>query len=423
MLPLTTDGPNVMIKVGNLMPCFQQRCFAHGIQLAIIDVLYKDGLAEELIPDQEVFQEIIDNADQSDLSDDDDNGFIVNCTPPSVKIASNYKDLITKIRKIVKIFRKSPTKNDLILQKYILEEHGKRLELILDCKTRWNSLVNMLERFYCVRSCISKALIDLRSKIQFTEIEWLAIHDLKNTLEPIKLGVEVLCRRDATLITAETTLRFILEKLDTQSTPLTIKLAATLCRRIAQRRNDLTGILLYLQNPIKFENNLKNSDDITFLMPKKTIIRKEIKNLLERALNNEHGEEILCASDTSYFNKSNKDQEESQEDQSRNLSLKEELEMKLQKEYLEIKMIESKVLSKNLENVLKKEMSAFESDGTKGRYLRMTYEYLLTIPPTSVEAERAFSAAGYICNDLRTSLGDESINSLCFLRSYFQNNK
>jgi len=66
-------------------------------------------------------------------------------------------------------------------------------------------------------------------------------------------------------------------------------------------------------------------------------------------------------------------------------------------------------------------MSAFESDDTKGKYLRMAYEYLLTIVPTSVEAERAFSAAGYLCNYLRSSLRDETINSLCFLRSYFQN--
>lgn len=68
--------------------------------------------------------------------------------------------------------------------------------------------------------------------------------------------------------------------------------------------------MLYLQNPIKFENDLKNSDDLTFLLPKKTIIRKEIKNLLERVLNNEHGEKILCPSDTaSCSNNSDKDQE------------------------------------------------------------------------------------------------------------------
>lgn len=256
IVAITTDGPNVMIKVGNLMPCFQQRCFAHGIQLAVIDVLYKD-LAEETdqeYEEQEVFQEI-ENADQSELSDvdndDNEDSFIVDCTLPSVTIASNYKDLITKVRKIVKIFKRSPTKNDLILQKYIQEEHGKKLELILDCKTRWNSLINMLERFYSVRLCISKALIDLRSEIQFTETEWFAINDLKNSLEPVKLGVEILCRRDATLITAETTLRFILEKLNNQSIPLSIKLAAALRRRIGQRRTDLTGTLLYLKKSDK----------------------------------------------------------------------------------------------------------------------------------------------------------------------------
>lgn len=111
IVAITIDGPNVMIKVGNLMPCFQQRCFAHGIQLAIIDVLYKD-LAEEENHDQEElrrFQEI-DNADQSELSEIDDNddegSFIVDCTSSSVKIASNYKDLITKARKNCEDFQK-----------------------------------------------------------------------------------------------------------------------------------------------------------------------------------------------------------------------------------------------------------------------------------------------------------------------------
>lgn len=74
-------------------------------------------------------------------------------------------------------------------------------------------------------------MIDLRSEIRFTETEWLVINDLKNSLEPVKLGVEVLYKRDATLITTETTMRFILEKLNDQFTPLSIKLAAALRRR------------------------------------------------------------------------------------------------------------------------------------------------------------------------------------------------
>lgn len=52
-------------------------------------------------------------------------------------------------------------------------------------------------------------------------------------------------------------------------------------------------------------------------------------------------------------------------------------------------------------------MNLFENGGTRGHHLQLVYKYLLTIPPTSVEAERAFSAAGYIGNRLRSRLGNE----------------
>lgn len=47
----------------------------------------------------------------------------------------------------------------------------------------------------------------------------------------------------------------------------------------------------------------------------------------------------------------------------------------------------------NLETLIKKEMNYFESGGLKGTYrtyLQFTYNSLMTIVPTSVEAERAF---------------------------------
>lgn len=305
----------------------------------------------------------------------------------SVEVVSNYRDLIAKVRKAVKIFKKSPIKNDIYLQKYGQEEYGKKLELILDCKTRWNSLLNMLERFYNLRLCISKALIDIKSEIYFADEEWSKINDLKLCLEPVKLGVEVICRRDSTLSTTETTLRFILEKLDKQSTLLFgTDLVTAFRKRITQRRTDLSGTLIYLQNPNKFEHDLKNLKDTTFAMPKKTVIRKEIKNVLERVLSNTREDNSSNKSDTdtasNYFEE-NQDQDIQENKQQPNLSLQEELEFKLQKDYSEV--IESKGLSENIDKILKKEMSAFESDGTKGKYLRMIYEYLLTITLTSVE--------------------------------------
>ena len=49
------------------------------------------------------------------------------------------ENVFKKVRKVVKIFRKSPVKN-VVLQKYVLLEQNKELSFVLDCKTRWNSM-------------------------------------------------------------------------------------------------------------------------------------------------------------------------------------------------------------------------------------------------------------------------------------------
>jgi hypothetical protein len=83
----------------------------------------------------------------------------------------------------------SPTKNDDILQKYIQEEFGKELALILDVRTRWNSLLEMLERFYQVINATRKSLIDLKSD---TKSDEQLLMDIIAALQPIKAAVEQL---------------------------------------------------------------------------------------------------------------------------------------------------------------------------------------------------------------------------------------
>lgn len=150
-------------------------------------------------------------------------------------------------------------------------------------------------------------------------------------------------------------------------------------------------------------------------MPKKLAIRKEIKNLLRRVTPNEDNN--VNTSGESTILEDVQDREESA------ISLQEELEFKLQENYKEAEdsQFADSSEEKNLDAILKKEMSALETNGSRGKYLRRAYDYLMTIPPTSVEAERAFSAAGYLCNKLRSSLADNTIDTLCFLRSHFQN--
>jgi hAT family C-terminal dimerisation region len=74
---------------------------------------------------------------------------------------------------------------------------------------------------------------------------------------------------------------------------------------------------------------------------------------------------------------------------------------------------------KQLMAAIKAEMALFSSSVTRGRCLQTVYSSLLTVPPTSVEAERAFSAAGIFSTKLRSRLGDHSIDTLCFLRAFY----
>ena len=66
-----------------------------------------------------------------------------------------------------------------------------------------------------------------------------------------------------------------------------------------------------------------------------------------------------------------------------------------------------------------KEMKCYEANGTKTENLENLYKSLLTIKPTSVESERAFSAMGLFCTKLRNRLNDDTLNSLVMMRQYY----
>lgn len=122
----------------------------------------------------------------------------------------------------------------------------------------------MLERFYSLRTCIDKAPIDYGSTTKFSANEWALISDLINCLQPVKLAVEALCRIESTLITADTTLKFALNKLKIHGTILSEDLPEALKRRIGERRlTDVTGMLIYLQNSIKYDLELKKKTSDT----------------------------------------------------------------------------------------------------------------------------------------------------------------
>ena len=65
---------------------------------------------------------------------------------------------------------------------------------------------------------------------------------------------------------------------------------------------------------------------------------------------------------------------------------------------------------------IKREMAIFENTFQRPALLEKIHRAVLTVPPTSVEAERAFSAAGLFVTKIRPRLSDKAIDKLCFLR-------
>ena len=60
-----------------------------------------------------------------------------------------------------------------------------------------------------------------------------------------------------------------------------------------------------------------------------------------------------------------------------------------------------------------------QATGKRPSKLEQLFRALSSIPPTSVEAERAFSAAGLFATKLRSRFADKSVNAVSFLRSHY----
>ncbi len=122
-----TDGASVMLKFERISHSEHQQCFAHGLHLAVCDVLYKKWKSGIEMP---VIEQCAPENSSANSDSDDDN--IVeeefnsavqisdnaeNCTDV-IELAEWIEDnqdinlsiTITKVRKIVKIFHRSPLK-------------------------------------------------------------------------------------------------------------------------------------------------------------------------------------------------------------------------------------------------------------------------------------------------------------------------
>lgn len=170
----------------------------------------------------------------------------------------------------------------------------------------------------------------------------------------------------------------------------------------------------FLHNPLEFRNiHLEDNYDLFKLH--KPSLTKIIVSLIER-LNMTNENELTTDS-----NESSDDVDEivaviplTMKDRLQ-LAIKNQNNIKINKNRKTAITTNTRTLTK----LIKQEIAELEEEQSRGKYLTMAFNYLLTIKPTSVESERAFSAAGLICTKIRTSLSDKTIDPICLLRAYF----
>ncbi|CAH2034473.1 unnamed protein product, partial [Iphiclides podalirius] len=160
----TTDGCSQMVALRKSIKSYHQLCIAHAVQMAIVDVMYKcnagfeENVAQlvELDEDEDLPLSVlaqrlrtVEFNEDTNCTDNDNDGIEFNNESSFMESFSSqsfrYNDLLSKVRKVVKIFKKSPMKSAYILQKHVRADFGQEYSLLLDRKMRWSSISAMLE--------------------------------------------------------------------------------------------------------------------------------------------------------------------------------------------------------------------------------------------------------------------------------------
>ena len=280
----------------------------------------------------------------------------------------DIKTAICHVRQDVKKFRRSPKSNEM-LQLNVQASFQKELKLILDVKTRWNSLHDMFERYCLLRSCIVKTMIDIKSTSAVTDNEFAVCKSLCEALKPFKAATKGICRNDANLVTADAAIVFLLNELKDQSSLYALQLHDTVKARIIERRQPVAVALLkYLINP----DSINKADPITGTKVSKQSVITTANTLSHR---------LLISNPDSPNHEAHQDTPLSTE---KPLSMEEKLE-----EAMAATVAEQPV--RELPKSLAQDFKMFEATTKRTEYLDNLFHALMTAKPTSVESERTFS--------------------------------
>lgn len=383
----TQDGASVNKKYIQHIDVIGQFCLNHGLHLGVCDTLYKKKISD-------------DTEDLSDFCDDgrEENDFFDEMDIEILNTSENednidYHSLLTNSRKLIKYIKLSTVRNQ-VFQTKNKALFGREIELHLDVKTRWNSIPTMLEPLIKTQSAIRETLLEFNANSDLIDnINFDALKDLLDAMKPIKLAVENLSREDSTLMSADTILKFMFEKLSFIKSDISKKLMENLKIRIDERLNtDVMDLLRSLKSPE---------------IPPSRAALNFAGTLASRLFG------VNDETDTSDKPADNSTTTEIE------MSLQEELNLLLKKNILPT----TANAPQDKFKWLKAEFTLYKNTGKRTENLEKILDALLTIKPTSTDVERVFSVCANFCTKIRSRLSDKSLSALVFLNYYYKTQK
>ena len=273
----------------------------------------------------------------------------------------------------------------------------------------------MLQRFYEMKKEVKVAMLQLDKDFNISREKLDKIKEICDTLVPLEMAVQYLCQKNADLILLEKVIVFANKKLSDLKTPFKNALLESFKKLIQERRNvEVVHLLEYLKSPDFLEQPYDESG-IKIRKNKITNLATKLQQrLFKQQVTTDTANETMESPFDSNVNNDGNDEARLP----KNMTLSEEFQVFLKEPGLKIE----EVLSVGAQ-ISNKEMQLFEATKKRAENLENLNRSLLTIRPTSVEAERAFSATGLFATKIRNRLNDNTLNSMIVMLQFFQKMK
>ncbi|XP_003741470.1 uncharacterized protein LOC100908354 [Galendromus occidentalis] len=402
-----TDGASNVLKAVDLIGVHRQKCFAHGLDLVIRKAVYGaqaaafdvailtdgDDRSISRVDSGDDSPEDSDRSDAEDTGNSDDDDERVE-TLNSVTLG----EALRRLRAVARDFRRKTAMMDEVRKITERDEYnGRSLCVKIDCKTRWYSTLEMIERAIEILPAINNVLS--RYGTPLSPSEAVALERIRNILSPFKRAILALCKNEATLFHADRVFSLLMKDLDEMNVELSRILLESLKGEIRKRRTIHSSILAVLEN-YEYDFSLELEvgqerlsddeilDNLADILDAREFVEDESSSL-----------EMLSQAPTvswdSIFNETSASSDSAGASSS------------------------GRAPSGRVQ--LNREFSFFKSGGGRGPLLNTCLESLRAIPPTSVQAERDFSTVRHLLGENRARLKSTTLNDIFIIRKALQN--